>query len=101
MAEHPHAEESRRYSDEGRGLLATPGHSPNPSITGESFEMSDVGSPELSVHPSAATRPSRQRVNARRVRNGSATVIIPGPDTGLLTWVQDLQRIEPSSVTGH
>ncbi|KAK7682320.1 hypothetical protein QCA50_014524 [Cerrena zonata] len=89
MTAHPE-EGVSQHLDESRGLL---GHSPQPSGTAESFEMSEMGSPELLE---SSPKLSRQRTTSRRIGNTSVHVVtLPGSDTGLLNWVQEY---EPSDV---
>lgn len=76
-----------RHSDESHPFMAVLGHSPQHSATIESFELSDMGSPDLSH---IAPKPSRQIPGPRRDGNTSAhdAITLPGSDTGLLKWVQ-------------
>ena len=84
-------EAGSQHSDEDHDLLSRFGHSPQISGTAESFEMNEMGPPEIL---NVSSRNSGPRHYTRNVGNNNVNtyvVTLPGSDTGLLPWVRDYQ----------
>ncbi|CAL1713780.1 unnamed protein product [Somion occarium] len=69
-----------QHSDESRSLLAPLDHSPQPSGTAESFQLSDLGPTPLSQSGSSHRRA------ADSSRGNIYVVTVPSPEMGLMDW---------------